>query len=115
MVSFFLVQRGGCVAFVSTTRLDFHLNVGAENAVPAVDHEDQPARVDGEEEGDLNVAERRDVAEGVGEGGVLCKVGIEGILLLLRGALNQVPDDGPDFLYYKRLCQRCSWECRENG
>lgn len=53
------------------------------------------------------------MAEWVGEGGVLGEVGVECILLLLGGSLNQVPDDGLDLLDYSRtfVSKRASLFC----
>lgn len=57
------------------------------------------------------------MAERMGEGGVFGEVGIEGILLLLRRALDQVPNDGSDLLYCREssvsdtgpIRQRSKW------
>lgn len=38
------------------------------------------------------------MAEGVSEGGILDEVGVQGVLLLFRRALDEVPNDAPDLL-----------------
>lgn len=83
---------------VKDGRVDGDVDVGAQCAVPAVDAEEEPSRVDiGGQRREAALLEGGDVAEGVREGGVGEEVFGEGVLLLLGGAGGEGCDDGADF------------------
>lgn len=64
---------------------------------PPEDSRDQCARVVFAETRDIQLLEGRDAAEGVLKRGPGCEVAVDGIMLLVGGALGQGPDDTLDF------------------
>ena len=92
--------RGGI-----TSRLDFNVDAGAEDLVPFVDGEDQYARVERDPagEGDADVREGGDPAEGVDEGRGGGEVAGYGVVLFRRGALGEGVEDVADVFDCRRL------------
>jgi hypothetical protein len=83
-----------------TDGINLNVDSGAEDAVPPVDHEDEPSRGEGvaARQGDGDGGDGGDVAEGVGEGGFGEEVGVYSAFLLGGGALDEGLYDGADLL-----------------
>lgn len=82
-----------------TRRLDAKLQRPHEQVPKPEQHVDGAARVDDAEVAHRVVAHGRDADEGGGERGAGQEVGLEGVALLLRGAVGGLAEDGGDVLY----------------